>query len=265
MFPDLLDSFVRPAAYRRFAGEKASRLAGYVAFLSLVFVGAIGISVKLRLAPMFTETFEWLETKMPAIQFSSGTVTSAAPGPLRLEHPRAKEVAVMIDTNRKDPVTAAQMEEQKVLAYLTGNALYLMRGQNQVETIDLSKAAPERPVTVDSGSYKEMESAFDWVFYPALLLFFFLSFAASLAVCGLVYSFVGWIILSARGGALSWGALFRVGVHAQTAGCLLYSLDSLLPVSIPLFQWASIALSLAFVWLGVKAATSAANPPAPAA
>jgi hypothetical protein len=271
MIPDLLDSIVRPGAYRRFASEKGARTVRYAAFLSLIFVGALGISVKIRLAPLFTETFTWLETAMPPLKFSAGGVTTPTPGPLRVEHPKMKEVAVMIDTNRKDPVTVDQMKEAKVIAYLTGNALYLDRGQSQLETIDLTKssASPSsREVTVDATMYREMERTFDWVFYPALMLFFFLSFAIALAFSALLYALAGLILASLAGGALEYAALFRIGVHAQTAGSLLYALDAALPVSIPYFQWLSIALSLTFLWLGVRAAAKtapAAAPPAPAA
>jgi hypothetical protein len=267
MIPDLLDSIVRPAAYRRFAAEKAARTAAYAAFLSLIFVGALGVSVKLRLAPMFDETFTWLQTSMPALKFSSGGVTSATPGPLRLEHPSTKEVAVMIDTNRKDPVTVQQMKEANVMAYLTGNALYLNRGMDQLETIDLTKSPPDRNVTVDASTYKEMERAFDWVFYPALMLFFFLAFAIALAFSALLYALAGLIFASLAGGSLEFAALFRIALHAQTAGSLLYSLDAMLPVAVPFFQYVSIALSLTFLWLGVSAAVKAApaQPTAPVA
>src|SRR3954466_1167105 len=122
MIPDLLDSIVRPAAYRRFASEKGARTVRYAAFLSLIFVGALGISVKIRLAPLFAETFAWLQTSMPSLKFTAGGVTSSVPAPLRVEHPKMREVAVMIDTGRKDPVTAEQMKQAKVIAYLTGNA-----------------------------------------------------------------------------------------------------------------------------------------------
>src|SRR4051812_1166863 len=164
MIPDLLDSIVRPAAYRRFASEKGARTVRYAAFLSLIFVGALGIAVKLRLAPLFSETFAWLETSMPALTFADGGVTSPASGPVRLEHPRAKEIAVIVDTSRKEPVTLAQMKEAKALAYLTGGALYLDRGGDQLETIDLTKSSSGRSVTVDANTYKAMEHAFNWVF-----------------------------------------------------------------------------------------------------
>ena len=266
MIPDLLDALIRPDAYRRFAGEKPARTAASIAFLSLIFMGSIGIAVKLRLAPLFDETFHWLETTMPAVTFANGTVTSTAPAPLRLEHPRMKEVALMVDTSRKDPVTAQQMADAKVLAYLTSNALYLKRGDDdkaQLETIDLAKSTAERPVTVDANSYKDMERAFDWVFYPALMLFFFMTFAVSIAFCGLLYALIGLAMASLAGAALNFATLFRLGVHAQTAGCLLYSLDALLPRSIPYFQFVSVFLSLGYLWYGVRAA-AVPSAPAPA-
>ena len=254
MIPDLLDSIVRPNAYRRFAAENAARTASYIAFLSLIFLGGLGIAVKLRLTPLFDETFVWLETQMPPLQFTGGTVTSTVPGPTRLEHPRAKELALIIDTARKDLITPQMMTDAKVVAYLTGNALYLERGGGQIETIDLSKSASDRPITVDASSYKEMEQAFDWIFYPALMLFFFLTFALSLALCGALYALAGMILASAAGGTLGFKALFRVGVHAQTAGSLLYALDAILPRTLPYFQAVSMALSMTLLWLGVRAA-----------
>lgn len=268
MIPDLLDALVRPAAYRRFAAEKSARTASYAAFLSLLFIGGLGIAVKLRLAPMFTETFTWLETSMPTLKFSAGGVTSSNPGPLRLEHPQTKEVAIVIDTARKEPVTVQTMNDAKVIAYLTGGALYLNRGQNQLETIDLTKSAPEREVTVDASAYKEMERAFDWVFYPALMLFFFLAFAIALGVSALLYALIGMIFASLAGGSLEYAALFKLALHAQTAGSVLYAIDATLPMTIPYFQFVSVALSLAYLWLGVKAVVKAgppAEPPVPAA
>jgi hypothetical protein len=267
MLPDLLDSIARPLSYRRLAAEKAARTTSYIAFLSLIFMGAIGVSVKLRLAPMFAETFSWLETSMPTLQFTAGGVTSSTPGPLRLEHPKYKDVAVMIDTARKDPVTAQMLTDAKVMAYMSGNALYVKReveqGAAQLETIDLAKSAPERPVTVDAATYKEIEHAFDWVFYPLLMLFFFTAFAIALAFSGLIYAVIGMIFASLAGGSVEFAPLFRIGVHVQTAGALLYALDALLPVSIPFFPTVSIALSLTFLWLAVRAVVK--NAPAESA
>lgn len=261
MLQDVLDSLARPASYRRFSAERPARCAAYVAFLSLVFVGALGAAVKLRLAPLFSETFSWLESSMPALSFSSGTVTSSVPGPTRLEHPRVKEIALLVDTSRREPVGAEEMAAAKVFAYVTGSAVYLRRG-GEVQAVDLSQAGADRPVTVDAATYRDMSRAFNWVFYPALLGAFFLGFAASIGVCGLLYGLGALLAASAFGGSLRYGAAFRVAVHAQTAGSLLYALDMALPRSIPYFRLASIALSAAYVVLGARAAAAGAEPAA---
>ena len=120
---------------------------------------------------------------------------------------------------------------------------------------------------MDAGTYKEMEREFDWLFYPALTLLSFLAFALALALAGLFYALVGLAVAPLAGASLEFAALFRIAVHAQTAGSLLYALDASLPRTIPYFQLASLALSLLFLCLGVRAAAkpSPAEPPAPAA
>jgi hypothetical protein len=80
MIEDLLDSIARPAAYRRFFDEKTSRTTAYVAFLSLIFVAAAAVSIKLRLTHLFNETFEWLQTEVPPIN-------SKMPRPLAPQRP----------------------------------------------------------------------------------------------------------------------------------------------------------------------------------
>jgi hypothetical protein len=268
MLPDLLDSLLRPAAYRRFAREPLRRSTGYVAFLAAIFIGAFGFAAKLRLAPLFNETFTWLETSMPTLRMEGGKVAAVPPGPTRLEHPRYKEVALEIDTTRKDPVTSKMLDDLKVRAYLTSNALYL-ENDGHVEQLDLTRSGAEQPTVVDAESYKEMARAFDWVFYPALLLLMFLLFALWLSAFGLLYALAGMIMNSIASGALGFGALLRVALHAQSAAALLYALDSLLPFPIPGLVILSPALSLTYLWLGVRAAArpdesapAAAAPPA---
>ena len=117
MIPDLLRS-LSPSSYPRFADEKPTRTSRYVAFLSIIFLAALGVSIKLRLAPLFTQTFTWLETSMPKIQFANGAVKSEPPGPLRIEHPRIKDFALFIDTTRESPVAASELTDKKVIGVL---------------------------------------------------------------------------------------------------------------------------------------------------
>lgn len=263
MLNDLLASISSPSAYRRFAGEKASRTAAYAALLSLIFVMALGAAIKMRLTPLFDQTFDWLKTSVPAVTFSGGRVSSAAAGPTRIEHPRAKEVAVMIDTDRTDPVTSALMKDAGVLAYLTGNALYLER-DNRLEVFDLSKAPPGKTVTVDAKTYAEMERVFNWIFYPMALLLIFGVFILSLCFFGLVYGLAGMLVASLAGAELGFGSIFKLAVHAQTAAVLLRVADALSPARIPLTWILSLALSATYLVLGIRAAgRTPESPPAP--
>ena len=195
MFTDLIASLTSPSAYRRFAGEKPLRTAAYTAFLSLIFVVALSVAIWILLTPPFDQTFDWLKTTMPAITFSAGKLTSTAPTPTLVEHPRFKEVAVMIDTSRTEPVTAAQMKDAKALAYLTSNALYMER-DGRLEVFDLSKSASAKTITVDAQSYGEMERVFNWVFYPLVILFFFVIFCISLCFFAAIYGLAGMLVAS---------------------------------------------------------------------
>src|SRR5690349_9512538 len=145
MIQDLLGAVASTAAYRRFASQKASRTFFYICFLSFLFTVAGAIALKLRVAPAIDETFAWLETSVPTLTFAKGKVTAASPEPVRLAHPKAPEVALMIDTARVEPVTLPQLQEAKVLGYLTSNALYLEQQAGKLEVYDLTKAALERP------------------------------------------------------------------------------------------------------------------------
>ncbi len=262
MIPDLLASLT-PSTYPRFADEKTARTSRYVAFLSIIFLAALGIAIKLRLTPLFTQSFAWLETSMPVIQFTGSAVKSNPPGPLRLEHPRYKDIALMIDTTRVGPLTAAEFSDKKVVAFLTARELYLAQNNNQMRVIDLSKTAANKPFTVDAAVYRGLERGFNWIFYPTVLLIAFLGFATSIGVCALMYALIGMILASMSKATLSFGQFTRLGIHAQTAGCLLYSLDTLLPFAIPLLPLISFGFSLTVFWLGVRATSSPSATPNP--
>lgn len=254
MLQDLLGSLASTAAYRRFAAQKASRTMLYLAFLSMLFTAAGTVALRLRVGPVVDETFAWLEKEVPTLTFSKGVVTSAAPGPSKLSHPRAPEVAVMIDTARTEPVSAADMEQAKVLAYLTSNALYMQKERGSIQSYDLSKAAMERPVTVDAAFFREAAKALKTVVYPATILALLLMFASWTAACGLFYAVLGMLFNSLAGGSLTFGGLFQMAVHAQTAATLLRALLAFLPFAIPAAGLLSLLLTTAYLWLGVRAA-----------
>jgi len=259
MIQDLLGSIASKQAYRRFAVEKASRTVLYLFFISLLFTIGGSIAMQVRIGPVVDETFDWLGREVPPLTFSNGKVTSAEAGPKRIEHPKAPDVALMIDTARVDPVTLPMMKEKKVLAYLTNNALYIEQQTGRVEMYDLSKAAQDRPMVVDAKFFKDAAGALKKVVYPLAVITVFVFAAAWTAVLGLVYALLAMLMSSMAGGTLTFGALYQIAIHAQTTALLLRIIMAFLPFMVPMSALLSIVITAVYLWMAVKANTVAAT------
>lgn len=253
MIQDLLGSIASSQAYRRFALEKTSRTVLYLFFISLLFTVGGSVAMQLRVGPVVDETFAWLGAEVPTLTFSAGKVTSTATAPKRLVHPKAEEVAVMIDTARVEPVTLQAMQEAKVLAYLTNNALYLEQQPGKVEVYDLSKAALERPLVVDGKFFREAAGALKRVVYPLAIVTVFIFAAAWTALAGLFYAVLAMLLNSIAGGALTFGALFQIAIHAQTAALLIRIIMAFLPFMVPLSGLLTILVTSVYLWMAVRA------------
>jgi len=253
MIQDLLGSIASTQAYRRFAAEKTSRTVLYLLFISLLFTIGGSIAMQLRISPVVDETFAWLSKEVPTLTFSGGKVTTADAAPKRLEHPAAKEVAVMIDTARTEPVTLQVMQDAKVLAYLTNNALYLEAQRGKIEIYNLSQAALERPVVVDAAFFREAASALKKVVYPLAILTVFVFAAGWTAFAGLFYSLVGMLLQALGGGVLAFGALYQIAIHAQTAALLVRIVLAFLPFQVPVSGLLTLVITTVYLWLALKA------------
>lgn len=266
MLQDLLGSAASTAAYRRFAAEKGSRTFFYLLFLSFLFTLAGSVALKLRVAPAIDETFLWLEQSTPKLTFSGGKVSSELAEPVRLTHPRLPEIALMIDTSRTTPVTLADMRDVKVQAFLSGNAMYIDRQTGALETFDLSKAGLDKPTTVDPEFFREASRAFKIIVYPAAVMAVFAFFAAVTAVVGLVNAVLGLIFNSLMGGQLGFGALYKIGIHSQTASTLLRILLAFMPFGVPLVGFLLAIVTAVYTYLGVRESieppAALAHPPA---
>lgn len=257
MIQDLLGSIASTQAYRRFAAEKTSRTVLYLFFISLIFTVGGSIAMQMRIGPVVDSTFAWLAAEVPTLTFSAGKVTSSEPAAKRLVHPQAPEVAVMIDTARTEPVTLQLMQESKVLAYLTNNALCIDQG-GKLETYDLSKAALERPMIVDAKFFRDAAGALKKVVYPLAIVTVFVFAAGWTAFAGLLYTLVAMLLQSIGGGALAFGALFQIAIHAQTTALLVRIVMSFLPFVVPLSGLLTIIITSVYLWLAVKANAAAA-------
>lgn len=257
MIQDLLGSIASTQAYRRFAAEKASRTILYLFFISLIFTIGGAIAMQLRIAPVVDETFAWLGAEVPTLTFSGGKVTSPESAPKRIEHPKAPEVAIMIDTARTEPVPLQTMKEAKVLAYLTNNALYIEQQQGRVEVYDLSKAAIERPMVVDAKFFRDAAGALKRVVYPLAIITVFFFAAAWTAAAGLLYALLAMLLNSATGGTLAFGSLYQIAIHAQTAALLLRIILAYLPFVVPMAGMLTLVITTVYLWIAVKANAAA--------
>ncbi len=257
MIQDLLGSIASTQAYRRFAAEKASRTVLYLFFISLLFTIGGGVAIKVRLGPVVDETFSWLGREVPTLTFSAGTVTSADPVPKRLVHPQLPEVAVMIDTMRTASVTFQTMQDAKVLGYLTGNALYTQQRGGKLEVYELSKAAPERPLIVDAQFFREAADTLKKVIAPFAILAVFVFTLFWTAFAGLIYALLALLMKSVMGGAMAFGSLYKISIHAQTAALLIRLILTFLPFAGLAPTLITISITSIYLWLAVKANTSA--------
>jgi hypothetical protein len=258
MIQDLLGSVASTQAYRRFAAEKASRTILYLFFISLLFTVAGSIAMQFRIGPIVDETFSWLAAEVPTLTFSAGKVTSSDPAPKRLVHPKATEVAVMIDTARTEPVTLQVMRDAKVLAYLTNNALYMEQQQGKIEVYDLSKAALDRPTVVDAKFFHDAASALKKVVYPLAILTVFVFAAAWIAFAGLFYALLAMLLQAIAGGVLTFGSLYQIALHAQTTALLARMFMSFLPFTVPMSGLLTLLITSVYLWMAVKANAAAA-------
>jgi hypothetical protein len=253
MIQDLLGSVASSQAYRRFAAEKASRTFLYLLFISLLFTIGGSIAMQLRVAPVIDETFAWLGAEIPTLTFSAGKMTSADPAPRRISHPKAAEVAFMIDTARTEPVTLQTMQDQKVLGYLTNNEFYIQQQRGKVEVYDLSKGAAENTIVIDEKFFRDAAGALKKVVLPLAVLAVFAFAVTWTSFAGLFYALLALLFNSLAGGTLSFGALYQAAIHAQTAALLARIVMAFLPFAIPLSSLLTIPLTAAYLWIAVKA------------
>ena len=260
MIQDLLGSIASTQAYRRFAAEKTSRTVLYIFFISLLFTIGGGVAMRMRIGPVVDATFAWLAAEVPTLTFSAGKITSSEPIPKRLVHPKVRDIAVMIDTTRTEPVTLQTMRDAKVLAYLTNNALYIEQQQGTIKVYDLSKAALEHPTVVDAKFFHDAAGALKKVFYPLAIITVFMLVAAWTACAGLMYSLLAMFLSSIMGGALAFGSLYQISIHAQTSAILLRIIMSFLPFAVPMSGLLTILITSVYLWMAVKVHAAAETP-----
>lgn len=264
MIFDPVNSVSNVDFYKKVSAQPVGKSFLYIAYLAALFALVCTLALKIKVGPVIDETFTWLERSVPVLTYAGGRVSTPQTAPVRLQHPTIQGVSLMIDTNRSDAVTTQQMDEAKVLGFLTATAFYLREQNGELRVFDLTKSADgSKPVTIDAGFYRNASVVMGRLLYPAALAATFAIFLAWKFFASMAYSVMALMINALASGTLSYAPLLNIAIYAQTLAIMLQALSLFLPFTIPGFSLLSVALTGVYIWLAVKRHSHSSSSPSP--
>ena len=218
---------------------------------------------------------KWVESganevvdKIPQINIRHGEVSTNVETPYFIPMPQdsasrtsaAKYLAVIDLTGQYK-----SLEDVNTDLLLTKHSLIVRNRPSEVRTYDLSAV---ESFSVDSarvhGWLNSSRFLVGPAFYGFVLLFSFLYRVAQVAL----YAAVGIAFARSLNAALAYPALMRLAAVAVTPAMILNEVVDLTPVHIPMWSLLCLAMSLGYLYFGIKAnaqpAPAAAAPSAPA-
>ncbi|MCX5797931.1 MAG: DUF1189 family protein [Elusimicrobia bacterium] len=253
---DPVNSITSIEFYKKVAGQTWGRSLLYLSYLGLLFSIVFLVFLKMRVWPSVEGTFQWLETSVPAVTYSKGRLSTPTNEKVTVRHPTINEVAFTIDTSREEPVTAQMLTAEKVTAYVTGNALYVLQPAGKVEVYDLSKVPSTQTKVFDAKFYRELARDLRLVLYPFGFIAAFMLFAVWKLVATLFYSLIALLINGLAESGLKYPALFNLSVYAQTLVIAVQCILLLVPAQVPQFTLLSAVATTVYLWLAIKKSAS---------
>lgn len=268
-------SIYGPAYYRELLSRPLSFSCKYFFALALFLALVLTIAYSVPLVPKILEAtrefpaafFAYYPDQLE-ITINKGIVSSNVAEPYFLPTPEAFKGGVgpllVIDT--KTPFSTAQFKEYKVAAWLGRDQVALLDrgGSIRVEPFDA-----KMDVTINEELLRGLEQKFQ-PFYkfaaPTLVLVIFLGlfivfcFSFIYLVVGAVFIFFLGRLMRVR---FTYGASYRIGLHATTLPLILSSILSTLNLPVSNFPFLYSAVMLAVVFVNFKGNTSALTPLAP--
>ena len=252
MIFDPINSITSVDFYKKVAKQTVTRSFLYLAYLSAIFSLAATIALKVKVGPVIDETFQWLEREVPTMTFADGKLTTTLPASSTIRHPKYSEIAVTIDTARVEPVTPDILERNKVVAYVTGTAMYLMERPGEMKTFDFRTGGASRPVVIDAAFYRSAAQVMGRLLYPLSLIITFLLFMFWKSLASLAYSSLALALNAAVQASLPYRELFNIAVHAQTLIIAIQIVFLFMPTGIPLSALVAVGSTAVYVWLAIK-------------
>ncbi len=252
MILDPLNAITSVNFYRKVAVQRVSRTIGYLIYVALLFALAATAAVKVRLAPEVEKACAWLGQAMPVLTLQNGKMSSATAAPVTVRYPELTDFAFTVDTARAEPVTADILDTNKVIGYVTSDALYLRGAQGRVEAYQFAKDASPKPVVIDAAFYQSASRVLVRLLYPLTLVFAFLFTAVWKIAAALFYALPAVMINAMMEGGLSFDALFNIAAYAQTLVIALQAIFLFMPTGIPGFPVIALISTGVYTWLAIK-------------
>lgn len=237
--------------YKEIPKKTLRQTAGYLAYLGLIYAAAVMVALTIHLRPKIKEAVNWASETIPPMTLAEGRLKSSVPGPTTVRHPASENLGVVIDTDRAEPVTMAEMAERKVLAYLTGDKIYIVDNR-AMKVYDLSKAKNENPVEIDRKFYESIGSVLTLVLYPAAFAVSWLVFFFWKHLSAGVYTLLALLINAGIGGGQEAEDLYKLSVYAQTPVVALQMAALIALKPIPLFGVLAFLVVGVYQWQGIK-------------
>jgi hypothetical protein len=232
----------------------------YLAYLGLLFTIAYTLMFSLRYGPRLDEAAEWAATNIPPLTLADGKLSSPLQEPVRIVHPKAEQLAFIIDTNRTEPVTPFEMRASTVVAFIAQSAVYYFASKDELRVHDLSLAKSPKPIQLDAEFYRSLGAFLKKALYPATMLITWMIFMVWKHLAALVYSVIALLLNGILSAGLPYSSLYRAAVYAQTPAVVLQGIVMFLPSPVPYFGLLLLIVVTVYLWQAILQMKAPAGP-----
>lgn len=251
MIADIARSVGDFSFYKEVPKKTVWATVAYLTLLGGLFSLAVTVAVYQNVRPRILQAADWAAATMPTLTLADGKLTSAVPGPLEVRHPDVPQAGLVVDTQRTEPVTPAEMSQKKLIAYLTADAVYVLTA-DRLETYALASTKGKESMVIDAPFYRSLAGLLLKVLYPIAFFTSWVTFLIWKHVAAVIYTFVGLLVNAVADGGHDFAALYRMAVYAQTPVVVLQTAALFLPKPIPLFPVLALVVVTAYLWQAIR-------------
>lgn len=252
MLLDPLKSLADFQFYRDVPRKSLTATFLYLVYLGLLFSIAYAVMFHLRYTPRIDEAVEWASASIPPLTLADGKLSSTDPEPRRIVHPRAEQIAFMVDVNRTEPVTPFEMRQSTVVAFIAQSAVYYFASKDELRMHDLTLAKSPKPVQLDAEFYRSLGRFVKKALVPVSIVITWAVFVVWKHLSALVYSLVALLLNGLLSAGLPYGSLYRAAVYAQTPAVVLQAIVMFLPSPVPFFGLLLLIVVTVYLWQALR-------------